>query len=277
MAQSSEPVDVAREHQQKAAALGVQLPDARPMLKYWEPGKADYNHHSRTQRQQLPNNPLVMSLYLVTPDEQAIGHALKNHAIRPRMVQDDQRMAGYDWHDQLTRIHGHRISVQYGNETHDLQDLKENVVPQERPDGIFATLTMSAPDTDTEEITIPMDFVFLSEEGEYIDDIETLLAKDAQISPEELAELLHDAYFNPSDDPEADSYHTQEHFHRQACAKMSVETVYSHADALKHNLAEAADLHLVGLLPKDTTAVITIERFKPVSVEVTQHEQDGEQ
>ena len=56
---------------------------------------------------------------------------------------------------------------------------------------------------------LPADLAFAGEDWSWLDDAVPLVTRDSAIQPHELAQLLRNGFFSPSDDAEADSYDTQ--------------------------------------------------------------------
>ena len=80
---------------------------------------------------------------------------------------------------------------------------------------------------------------FGDDDDAWAEDISLLITTGSDITPYELAELMHDAYFSASDDAEADSYQTQSGWYRRAAESTALELLASAEEAMLANIRNA--------------------------------------
>ncbi len=269
MAEQPEPVDVPKAVWDDARRLGVKLPIASARLVPWQPDQANYDYYpSRMQRRPVDRDTVVMDAEMAPPDQQALARALENAGTMARFVDPNHKYQGYKWYDQLTRAEALHITLAQGGRVQDLKEIRENGNPFEdqRPDRITFTLDTLDKDRNRATISVPSDLAFENEEEEYMEDNRPLVTKDSTINAADLADLLKDSYFSPSDDFEADSHETQREEHEAAYEKTAITLLSSKEEALKTTLENALRKYVLYELPEDVTATITLTRGQPVRI-----------
>ncbi len=271
-----EPVDVPWKVQQDAALEGIPLPDATPKLKKWEPEKACYTYydyrHDRQDRQDIGEDPILMDLDILTPDQQALARAAAMNGIMDRLFAPDQRLEGYGWYDRMTRAAELNITVTGPDGEHNLKELRDEnkKLENDRPDRITFTITTETlaqdGNTHSAEIPLPSDMAFEKDEDDYQDEVSALVTQDSSIRINELASLLLDAFFSPSDDKDADSFDTQEHYYQEAYERTATILLSAGDEAIITNITKALDRHVRFEVPQGKTATIQMMRDKPIQV-----------
>ena len=207
----------------RARNAGISLPVPPAELRPWLPAAADVDYW----REPAPFAPvgddaLVMALDPDPHDAQAFYRAAERTGIAGRLFEADQRLEGYGWYDALRRVQDIRIEVAVGGVTHRLDTLRTSGSGADgaiedgtitdrfaRPDAIHMHVHSVRPDGTFESCDIRADLALMGEAYGWLHDVAPLVTVDSDLSPEELARLLHAAFFSPSDDAGADSWETQ--------------------------------------------------------------------
>ncbi len=103
-----------------------------------------------------------------------------------------------------------------------------------------------------------------------------LVTEKSDITPDELADLMYDAYFSPSDDCEADSYETQQDDYRQAAQSKALELLASAEEAMLSNVRTAVYRSILQHLPRDRDTIIRIHRDKPIEITIEPAETEND-
>jgi len=193
----------------EARQLGVDLPEATPLLRGWTPAKADLNSVSDGSGL-IPAGELVLMEHFGAPLEQCAAFALaRDGRFEGRLADPDDAMAGYGWYDALPRITVLRFEIERDGAAHvfdsdTLSDLESGTVDRL---ALVVEITGSRPETLTVAAPVVIDYDDAHHWG--FEEANILLASRDAISPDELVELLEASCFCASDDREADSWETQ--------------------------------------------------------------------
>ena len=259
-----EPVDVPKEVQDDARDLGIDLPDARPILRRWSPGISHTIASSYESKYTLPVNDdtIVANLAdLPCPDQQSFARAAAANRMLDRLMEPNRHLQGYDWYDQLPRAENVHITITTAGADQDLHTIRETGVSlaDPRPDRILFTLETADSAGNKADLLLPSDVAFENDEEEYSDDNKPVITKDSTVTADDLADLMIDSFFYPDDDYRiADSYETQRDNRKADYLSTAVTILSSKEDALRDNLILLADQHLSYRLPPGTTAVIRL-------------------
>ena len=85
-------------------------------------------------------------------------------------------------------------------------------------------------------------------------------AADSALQPHQLAALLRNGFFSPSDDAGADSYETQLGRFDEDALHLATRLLLSDDDACRQSLADAVRRELMWLAPEDRAVDICIRR-----------------
>ena len=270
------PVDLPRAKYDEAHALGVNVPEARPLLKPWAPLEANSRGSSRITGQ--PRGPiadkvLVMDAELEVPDQQALSRALRNNDLEHRMWEADQRMAGYGWYDRLDKVTEVAVSVEAADGT--VIDLKEARASEEMPfdemaQSITFILTVTGQGQDERTVEVPTDLAFFDTEPLWFEDChKPIVTKVNRLDVSQLSDLLMESYFDPEDDAGVDSYETQQAEHEAHFLRMARSLLVSEEEAVLKAVQAAVNRHVRYQLPQGWTANIDINPKGAVEVSLT--------
>ena len=252
----------------RARAAGVELPVPAPALHPWRPPIADIdNWLAGPAREPLSADALVMDVDLEPPEAQALWRAAERGAMAGRLFEADRRFEGYAWYDALPRIADLRTDVVVGGEARPLADFQTPpdrsgppVEPLLRPDAIRMSLGVEFPDGTGETLALEADLAFAGEAWAWLADVRPLVTAESDIEPDELADVLRDAFFSPSDESDADSWETQRARFEEEATHLAIGLLCSEEEALRRTIAEAVRRELSWLMPQDSEVTITVRR-----------------
>ncbi len=263
----------------RARAAGVELPAPSPALRPWRPPIADIdNWLAGPSPEPLPADALVMDTELEPPEAQALWRAAERGGIAPRLFEADRRFQGYPWYDALPRVKDVCTDVAAGGEARPLEDFQTppdrsgpSNEPFPRPDAIRMSLAVEGPEGTSETLTLDTDLAFAGEAWAWLADVEPLVTAGSAIEPAELAEVLRDAWFSPSDEADADSWETQRARFEEEALHLAIGLLCSEEEALRRTIASAVRRELFWLIPRDRAVTITV-RGGAVGVDLAEEE-----
>ena len=217
MAAADSAPAIAFQDWRRARAAGVELSVPAPALHPWRPPIADIdNWLAGPAPEPLSADALVMDVDLEPPEAQALWRAAERGGMAGRLFEADRRFEGYAWYDALPRITGVETRIVGNGETRPLEDYQTppdrsgpSNEPLPRPDAIRMSLDVEHPDKKGETLALEADLAFAGEAWAWLADTRPLVTAESDIEPAELADVLRDAWFSPSDEADADSWETQ--------------------------------------------------------------------
>ena len=256
MAEAAPAPNIAYKDWKRAAEAGIDLPVPLPELRPWWPSVADVDdwrdHPTYAPVEIAVPNPATEQALLVTaelepPEEQTLYRAACRASIETRLFEVELPYAGFHWYDRLARIEAvttHVIVDGVANPLGSFQELTGGAQPV-RPEAINIDLhiarsleSASHGSQTSETTTIAADIVFAGEPWGWLDTY-PLVTQTADLAANDLATLIVDAYFCPSDDADADSHETQRNNCRADAQHVAMKLLAGDDEALKHSIADA--------------------------------------
>ena len=250
----------------REAGIGIAPPPA--VLSPWRPGTADVDDW-RDQPNLAPAraDALVMGCDPEPPEAQALWRAAERAGIASRLFENDRRLEGYGWYDGLDRATGIAVEVTLDGKRHALDDapLPERTGPTAaelppRPEAVSIELAVRAADGAADTLDLPTDLAFAGDAWSWLDDAVPLVTVDSALQPHELAALLRNGFFSPSDDFDADSRETQRDRFDEDALHLATRLLLSDDDACRQSIAEAVRRQLMWFVPGDRAVDIRIRR-----------------
>ena len=277
-------ISVPAEVRADALSHGVDLPIARAELARWWPTYANEYSTKREDphRTPLPDRPIVVEADIPACDQVALWRAARRSDISHRLCAEEPRYRGYSWYDSLPKVKKvtTRVVLQgvLDGEELSIEEQRTRHVPfhTARPERITFVLETIDGDGAVEHVCIPADVAFGDDEVSWPDDVGVLVTDKSDITPDELADLMYDAYFYPSDDGEADSYETQQDDYRQAAQSKALELLASAEEATLSNVRTAVHRWILQHLPRGSAAIIRIRRDKPIEITIEPAETEND-
>ena len=248
----------------RAREAGIEMVPPPAVLRPWRPSIANVDDwRDPPKLAATGQDTLVMVCDPEPPEAQALWRAAEREGIAPRLFEADRRLEGYGWYDVLDRATGLAVEVTLDGKRHALDDapLPERTGPTAaelppRPEAVSIELSVRAADT----LRLPADLAFAGEAWSWLHDALPLVTADSALQPHELATLLRNGFFSPSDDVEADSYETQRDRFDEDALHLATRLLLSDDEACRTSIAEAVRRELMWFCPRGRTIEISVCR-----------------
>ena len=259
---------------EQARDAGIDIEPAPPELRPWRPGIADIDDWREMPKlEAIGPDALLMDCDPEPPEAQAIWRAAKTGGLAGRIFEADGRLEGYPWYDRIPRITGASFEVTGNGRTCAPEDYPVPAPPRpyeaplpERPDAICIGLTVRA---DTKPgrnpnpaLFLATDLAFAGEAWSSVDRSLPLVTAGSGISSQELADLLRDAFFAPSDDIDSDSRERQESQFEQEARHIATRLLDSDDEAIRNSIMDVVAEELFWLIPRDRGVDISVRGRK---------------
>ena len=256
------------EDRERARAAGIHIAPPPAVLRPWQPSVADCNDWREPPKiAAAGQRALVMDWDPEPPEAQALWRAAEQEGIASRLFEADHRLDGYAWYDRLDRVTGIAAQIVLDGSSHALEDapLPERTGPDAtalppRPEAVRMELAVRAAGGPAPAVCLNTDLAFAGEAWSWLHDALPLVMEDSTLQPRELAQLLRDGFFSPSDDADADSYDTQRDRFDEDALHLATRLLLSDDEACRASIAEAVRRELMWLAPVDRTVDIRIRR-----------------
>ena len=250
----------------RARAAGVELSAPAPALRPWRPPVADTdNWLAGPAPAPLSADALLMDVDFEAPEAQSLWRAAERGGTAPRLFETDRRLEGYGWYDTLPRVTGVQTRIVGNMEVRPLVDYQTPPdrpgppnEPPPRPDAIRVKLDVYYPDGTNETLALDADLAFAGEAWAWLSDVRPLVTAGSAIEPAELAGILRDAFFSPSDESDADSWETQRTRFEEEAMHLALSLLCSEEEARRRSIAEAVRRELSWLMPRERAVTITV-------------------
>ncbi len=253
----------------RARDAKIDLAPPPAVLRPWRPAIADVDDW-REPPKPAPagRDALAMACDPDPPEAQALWRAAERAGMAERLFEADIRLEGYGWYDRLDRVTG--IDTQVTTADGKAWPLHEYPVPERtgaaaaplatRPAAIRMALAIETAGGSGRTLDLSADLAFAGEAWSWVCDALPLVTAVSTLEPHRLAELLHAAFFSPSDDADADSPETQAVRFDEEALHIATRLLCSEDSALELSIAETVRRELFWLVPNNRTVEISITR-----------------
>ena len=276
MIASGNPINVSFRLHADAGSLGIDLPEPEPTLARWTPAVARSGATRSTGTPEtLPADPIVITTTMPPSEQQMLARAASQAGIIHRLFQAEPAMGGFAWYDSLNYAHTITFSYTANAIFADMQPLRElleedenniNLCP-ERIDAAMVNLKIRDQRGNLTTMGLATDILLIRDYEEQPDLNVAMATKNTSINPADLADMIVDAYFSPSDDKDADSFETQLQCHYAESLNLAECLLVSPEEAQRTAITNAVYRHIVFMLPPDTT--LTVRTVRGSHAEVT--------
>ncbi len=253
----------------RAADAGIELPAPPPELRPWRPAVADIDHWRESPKLQLVGTDALIvacdSEPPEPPEAQALWRAAERNGVSHRLFEPDRRLEGYGWYEAMARITGIRTEVTADGRTRVLEDWPAPArtgapaaPPTQRPESIRIQAAVRGADGARRTLDMPADLAFAGEAWTWVGDALPLVTAGGAVEPHELATLLYDAFFCPSDDAAADSWERQRADFEAEALHVATRLLVSDDEARRRSIADAVARQLFWLIPRERGADIAV-------------------
>ena len=252
----------------RAREAGIEIAPPPAVLRPWRPSVANVDDwRDPPKLATVGQDALVMACDPEPPEAQALWRAAEREGVAPRLFEADRRLEGYGWYDGLDRATGIAAEVTLDGKRHALDDapLPERTgstaaeLPP-RPEAVSIELAVRAADGAPDTLRLPADLAFAGEAWSWLHDALPLVTADSALKPHELAALLRNGFFSPSDDAGADSYETQLNRFEEDALHLATRLLLSDDEACRSSIAEAVRRDLIWFCPQGRTVEISVCR-----------------
>ena len=256
------------EDRTRAREAGIDIAPPPAVLRPWRPSVANVDDwRDPPKLAAADHDALVMDCDPEPPEAQALWRAAERNGTAPRLFEADRRLQGYGWYDGLDRVTDIAVEVTLDGTRHALDDapLPERTGPTAaelppRPEAVSIELAVRPADGAADTLDLPTDLAFAGEAWSWLDDTVPLVTADSALQPHELATLLRNGFFSPSDDAGADSHETQLDRFDEDALHLATRLLLSDDDACRQSIAEAVRRQLMWFAPQDRAVDIRIRR-----------------
>ena len=252
----------------RARDAGIEIPPPPAVLRPWRPSVANVDDwRDPPKLTATAEDALVMDGDPEPPEAQALWRAAERADAASRLFEADRRLEGYGWYDELDRTTGIAVEVVLDGKRHALDDapLPERTGPTAtalppRPEAVRIEIAVRTADGPPDTLRLPADLAFAGEAWSWLDDAVPLVTAESALQPHELAALLRNGFFSPSDDAGADSYETQLDRFDEDALHLATRLLLSDDDACRQSIAEAVRRQLMWFCPQGRTVEISVCR-----------------
>ncbi len=252
----------------RAREAGIEIAPPPALLRPWRPSVANVDDwRDPPKLAAVGQDALVMDCDPEPPVAQALWRAAEREGVSHRLFEADRRLEGYGWYDGLHRATDIAVKVTLDGKRHALDDapLPERTGPTAaelppRPEAVSIELAVRAADGRPDTLRLPADLAFAGEAWSWLQDALPLVTADSALQPHELAALLRNGFFSPSDDAGADSYETQRDRFDEDALHLATRLLLSDDEACRTSIAEAVRRDLIWFCPQGRTVEISVCR-----------------
>lgn len=260
----------------EARQAGIFIEPPAPMLQPWRPDVADIDScHDFPDRRFVDESCLLVDARYDAPKEQAFWRAACKYGpvFRNMIYVSNDRLQGYDWYDSLERIVDIDFRLSLGRKVYSEADYPLPArdysivadLPQ-RPDAICFEVTVrpgpKPRDPARGTLFLNSDLAFVDTDVSFASHAPPVVAKETDLAPHELSEILRNALFCPSDDIDADSRDRQEDDFIMDAQHIAMRILESDEAALRGTIYDALHKEVSWLIPHGVTARISIRKDK---------------
>ena len=243
----------------RARDLGVDLPEANPVLYRWRPNVADEHCGEVGEPMEAGHCPLIRGPDFEAAMAQPIARAIEGDPFADRLVERHAFYEGYDWYDAMPKIAAAHFEVKAGDRNYRIFEGTCDPALEEHVEAESITLhCVATHNGSTEEYSFATDVALIEDTDMWfgaLDNVRIAWKKSAKLTPDTLILLLNDALFCSSDDSECDSWDTQhERFERDA-QKLATEILLGEDAAICGQFREAV-ARLNWLIPPERNIFI---------------------
>ena len=242
----------------KAKDLGIELPEAEPVLQHFTPHSADRHYWDPSALTEIPESALLLD-HDEPPLDQCLYRALEAAGDASRLFEANSEYEGYSWYDALSRIDAVEWRITEGGVVQTLDEDCEEFPDNPRPDAIHALLSVKDRERSSYFRQIETDVLLAGDPIACVADADPRVTRASNISPDELSLLIFDSFFDPSDDIEAESYDTQRAYAGDDADQIAHEVLVSVEAGQTIVLRNELFRHVTWRFPKNRKTVITYE------------------
>ena len=247
---------------QRAAALGVNMPEPPQKLRVWQPERPNGQQPNRSEPTPIDSSCLIVDAEIMASDSQMLSYAAAGTPLAERLREGEPSHAGYHWYDSLGRVEAMRIEARDSEQVYvrETNEDPRSAAPPAQCDDIILVLTIRrASGKTTTKIPANIAFWDTDEDDVNVREIRATVRRHVTIQREVLRELLTNAFFWASDEHGADSYMTQrDRFTRDADIRAG-DLLDCRREAAQSVIEELVRQHILPEIRQNQKATIRME------------------
>ncbi|WP_294048013.1 ATP-binding protein [Sphingopyxis sp.] len=224
---------------QRAADLGIELPEASAWLYEWRPCTADDRGGAEGAR--IEAVPMILVPDHDADIEQCAAPLLTEDRLGLRAVRAEDAFSGYTWYDGLPRVTGLSFATEIdGRQIHYADG---DVIFPDILSGRVPMITLEVPvvrcaasDEPIVTLCFPVDMLVCANGGTSLDETHVFVREGASIAPAALAQKIEDCCFAYDEDCISDSWRTQQRDFERDARKFANELLLGADEALAENI-----------------------------------------
>lgn len=215
--------DLRKSQWDEAAAHGIVLPEARALLRNWQPETADEYGGRNEDPPCAPKSDALLVPGFEPCDALMLERACELAGSAPlgQMLRAKPGYEGYGWYDAIDRITDLAATVTHSGAPLDEAGVDALSAKAERIDAASLALAFRT----RAPLALPIDLYLASDpdDYDYPYDMTLLVTRACPLSPHHLAGIITDCGFSPSDDNEAGSYQDQRDYYERKALHRAFE------------------------------------------------------
>jgi hypothetical protein len=250
----------------RAAALGVALPEAKPELERWRPRRADGASDQFWERKPLEALAAVLMPDLEPLTAAPFARALRGHTLVERLAGREKLYAGYSWYDALPVIEDVTFFVTSAGGAFSIVDGQADPEQQEHVLAESITLAFMLRYDDCRiPYQVSADVVLIGDQDNWswLDDVTIVWRDCKELSPGDVADMLEKAFFSVGEDPDDDSFETQQDRFEEDAIDLALEVMRGAEEALCEQFSRALNA-LARTIPEGKSIEAIVTREGPV-------------
>lgn len=225
-------------------------------LSRWHPNPAHQDYREYPSPEPVPSGAIICETQESSEDI-TLAHAFTKTDTPIAVFTPEPNFTGYDWYDDIPKysVSDYRCLDTAGN------PLESDSVSL-RPHSITVVLASA----EHPPIELRTDVAIFDEIYYDADEISLAVTTSTTISAEDLASLLYEATFCPSDDSEADSWDSQSSRYAHDCQVRAVDLLNGHDAAIAADIQLAFTDKIAWRVPKGKSVTISCANYKTTVV-----------
>ena len=243
----------------RASNLGVDLPQAHPVLYRWRPNVADEHGGEVGEPVEAAHSPLIRGPDFEAPMAQPLARAIDGDPFADRLVERHAFYDGYEWYDALPVVSDAWFDIKSGEQDYRISEgtCSPNLEAHIEADAI-TLCCVTEHDGKSESHSFATDIALIEDSDMWfgaLDNVRIAWRKSETLTPDTLVLLLDDALFCSSDDSECDSWDTQHDRFERDAQKLATEILLGEDAAICGQFREAV-ARLGSLIPPERNIFI---------------------
>lgn len=237
-------------------ALGVNIPEAVPILRPFVPDHADGDQSPYSAARPVTPTDLLFVGSEGPIEDQNLARAIVHSGGHLALYEPNAAFKGYAWYNRMTRTDLIGYEARFGDQVQRIP-VEERFDRKDRPDHLEVILQKDG-DRGPTEVKLETDALILGENYCALGEADIHVAQDAALTPGDLVEFLTAALFSPSDSYEAGTYDQQQQWFEDEAEDLAITMLQSSTAADANLIRRILQRELLWRFPKDCALTIDV-------------------